>query len=536
MYLLYVSISHDFNEDFTVLTSVCFLCAVTFNIRRVTMSVMMKQQRMSFGRRVVRIITICSLWVFLPCCLSLEGNRKSSLPRVTRYESTKTIRRQRETSSGSIVSSLPKNGSGAFLNIRGGSTTALNHAQAKRRRRLTLLLVATALFNDTLQLTMILPIIHTLVTSPPPLGVESNTEVALGVFFASKDICQMAFAPLAGILTAKTSPNVALVVSTVGLGLATFVFAGATTFRQLLFARAAQGVASAAVLCGGMSLVSETHTPDVRGAAIGLAQTGLALGLLCGPLIGGLLFEKVGRKRTFRFAAAAVMANAVGQLLLMGIAPPERHKASEHGNTNNKNNKKSTTAPSSGRQRLVRNRDVLAVLASTMAVHAVVGVIKPLSQVILDREFGIGMVGRSFVVTIATLTYFISTPVSGWLSDRMPRSRLIAMSLVVMALSSAFFALRGLGLWAFNVSIGLLGLSMGMAGSAGQALLADLVDRHELGEYSMVFALSDMADSLGLIVGPIVGLYLSQVFGASVGPGVMGIMCLLLAPIVLRIP
>ena len=36
---------------------------------------------------------------------------------------------------------------------------------------------------------MLLPIIHTLVTSPPPLGVTTNTEVALGIFFASKDIC-----------------------------------------------------------------------------------------------------------------------------------------------------------------------------------------------------------------------------------------------------------------------------------------------------------------------------------------------------------
>jgi DHA1 family solute carrier family 18 vesicular amine transporter 1/2 len=517
----------------------------------------MKRQRLPYGRRWVTAI-LCSLYLYalvsFPCSLSLEGNRRTLPSPATRFEATKNLHRRNRVGQvykckvSTTNSAPPKPHNDVFLDIRGGSTTAaaaaLNPVQAHRRRRLTLLLVATALFNDTLQLTMILPIIHTLVTSPPPLGVESNTEVALGVFFASKDICQMTFAPLAGILTAKTSPNVALVVSTVGLGLATFVFAGATTFRQLLLARAAQGVASAAVLCGGMSLVSETHSADIRGSAIGLAQTGLALGLLCGPLIGGLLFERVGRKRTFRIAAAMVMVNALGQLLLMWIAPAERHKASETTSpsslTQHKSNKtkksSKSTASSSSSGKLIRNHDVLAILASTMAIHAVVGVIKPLSQVILDREFGISMVGRSFVVTIATLTYFISTPLSGWLSDRMSRSKLVAMSLVVMALSSVFFALRGLGLWAFNISVGLLGMSMGMAGSAGQALLADLVDRHKLGEYSMVFALSDMADSLGLIVGPILGLYLSQVFGASAGPGAMGILCLLLAPIVFRIP
>lgn len=129
--------------------------------------------------------------------------------------------------------------------------------------------------------------------------------MALGLFFASKDICQMTFAPLAGILTSKTSANTALILSTVGLGLATFVFAEATTFWQLLVARGAQGAASAAVMCGrGLSLIAETHPQDIRGSAMGLAQSGLALGLLLSPLIGGLLFERLGRANTFRLAAS----------------------------------------------------------------------------------------------------------------------------------------------------------------------------------------------------------------------------------------
>jgi hypothetical protein len=124
----------------------------------------------------------------------------------------------------------------------GGGTKSIDTAADKRRRSTVLVLVALALFNDALQCTMLAPIIHTLVVdSPPPLGVTSNGEIALGIFFASKDICQLTFAPLAGILTARTSPNAALILSTAGLGLATFVFAEAKTFPQLLLARGAQG-------------------------------------------------------------------------------------------------------------------------------------------------------------------------------------------------------------------------------------------------------------------------------------------------------
>lgn len=322
--------------------------------------------------------------------------------------------------------------------------------------------------------------------------------------------------------------------STAGLGLATFVFAGATTFPQLLFARGAQGAASAAVLCGGMSLIAETHEQSIRGSAIGFAQTGLALGLLCGPLIGGLLFERLGRKKTFRLAAAIVLMNALAQLGLMYLAPPDRVISGKQNEKQVKN--ESFRSIMLSIRKLLCNKDILATTASTLVIHAVVGVIKPLSQIVLDKEFGVTMVKRSFIISIATVTYFISTPISGWLSDRTSRSRLVGSSLLIMSASAAFFALRTyLGISAFYISVGLLGIAMGISMSSGHSLLADLVDKHELGQYSMAYALSDVSDSLGLILGPIIGLYLSEVYGASVGVVAIGSLCVLLAPVVFSI-
>ncbi|KAL7548011.1 hypothetical protein ACHAWF_011293 [Thalassiosira exigua] len=399
-----------------------------------------------------------------------------------------------------------------------------------RRRGLVVALVAAALFNDMLQLTMLLPIIHTLVSSPPPLGVAANREVALGLFFASKDLCQMAAAPVAGWIASRTSAQAALIASTAGLGLATFVFAEATTFRQLMLARGAQGAASAAVLCGGMTLIAETHPPDARGSAMGLAQTGLALGLLCGPLVGGLLFRKFGRKETFRLAAGMVLANALAMLTLMGLAPPER--STEKVQEVDDGTKESLAE---AWRRLLANRDILAVTASTFAIHAVIGVIKPISQVVLDTEFGIDMVGRSFVISIATVAYFVAAPVSGYLSDHISHPRMVAFGLALMAASAGCFAMRGLGIWAFYICVGLLGVGMGVQKCGSQSLLADLVDRHDLGEYSMVYALSDVADSMGLIVGPVLGLWLAQMFTNSIGVLAVGLPCLLLVPIVLGI-
>jgi len=395
-------------------------------------------------------------------------------------------------------------------------------------------MVALALFNDMLQLTMLLPIISTLVASPPPLGVSSHREIALGVFFAAKDICQLSVAPFAGLLTARTTPEIALALSTVGLGAATLVFARAVTFRQLLVARGCQGAASAAVLCGGLSLIAETHArPEHRrGAAMGAAYTGLALGVLCGPLVGGLLFHRMGRKKTFQLAAAVVLANAGAQLALMTLAPATKH-AKEVRDTGSIELEKKKSF-----RTLLVNRDVRAVVAATVLVNAVVGFIKPVSQVILDKEFHIEMVARSCIITIATATYLLGTPLAGKLGERVPRAKLLTASLVAMSLATVFLSLARVGggrLWLFNVCVGLIGIGLAFSGSVGQALMADLVDRHDLGHYSLAFALTDMADSLGLIVGPILGLAITQRFGASVGALFLGGCCLLLIPAVLRI-
>eukprot|EP00957_Ditylum_brightwellii_P168398 12818420-Ditylum_brightwellii.AAC.1 len=356
----------------------------------------------------------------------------------------------------------------------------------------------------------------------------------MGVFFASKDIFQLTTAPLAGILTARTSATVALLSSTIGLGLATLVFADASTFKQLLIARSCQGAASAATLCGGLSLVSETFPAEVRGSAMGTAYTGLALGLLCGPLIGGLLYDAYGRRTTFRIAAAAVLINAVGQVALVLLLPPSASKETPKEEDASKDKEKPGLKDSLGV--LIANQDVRYLALSIAAVHAALGVLKPLSQVVMSREFDFSVSKRSFMISIATVTYLIITPIVGRVSDHTSKSKLVSISLILMALSTAFFTLRYTGgLWALSICIALAGASLAFVGSVAQALMADLVDRNKLGDYGMAFALSDMSDSLGLIIGPIVGLAVSQYFGPSVGLGMIGLTCLILVPKVSRI-
>tara|TARA_B100000524_G_C23526623_1_gene326158 strand:+ start:31 stop:318 length:288 start_codon:yes stop_codon:yes gene_type:complete len=72
--------------------------------------------------------------------------------------------------------------------------------------------------------------------------------------------------------------------------------------------------------------------------------------------------------------------------------------------------------------------------------------------------------------------------------------------------------------------------------SVSHGLLADLVDRHGKGSYSMVFALADMADSLGYIIGPICGVALTSATGSRTAAlFIMGLAVAALIPKVWRL-
>ena len=216
----------------------------------------------------------------------------------------------------------------------------------------------------------------------------------------------------------------------------------------------------------------------------------------------------MGRRRTFRLAALTVAVNAIAQIALKRFAET-RPTPTPLGLRPKFGNLGSPSAPPSRATAslitLLRNHEVLAVAASSVAVNSVVALVgaapgrtrravhssraqlpckapftalqvepfrlsqtrpgtsafhtegrvcavcvlplphwqlEPLSQILLDREFGLGVVARSLVFSSATVAYLVTTPFAGHLSDTLPKSRLVCVGLCLMVLSSVVLTLR----------------------------------------------------------------------------------------------
>ena len=97
----------------------------------------------------------------------------------------------------------------------------------------------------------------------------------------------------------------------------TFLFALGTTIPILLSARLLEGLSTAVVATVGSALLREIVPSEHLGRAMGYTSMALSMGLLSGPVIGGLLYEYAGYFATFVPALCLVGLETVLRIMIV---------------------------------------------------------------------------------------------------------------------------------------------------------------------------------------------------------------------------
>lgn len=101
------------------------------------------------------------------------------------------------------------------------------------------------------------------------------------------------------------------------LAASTLLFALGHTLLTLVIARLLQGLSSAIVTTIGSTLIFDRVGKDGIGQAMGLTSMSLNLGILLGPVVGGLLYEYEGYFHVFIPAFGLVAVDIVLRLLVI---------------------------------------------------------------------------------------------------------------------------------------------------------------------------------------------------------------------------
>ncbi|KAJ1964806.1 hypothetical protein H4R35_007117 [Dimargaris xerosporica] len=339
-----------------------------------------------------------------------------------------------------------------------------------------------------------------------------NISLANGLLTGAFAIGLLFGAPLAGWLSDRYhNRQIPMCIGLFSLLVATLIFGVCNAYWQLILARILQGAASGASWSVGFSMVADVYPPERAGMAMGTVMGCNTLGHLAGPTVGGLLFEAGGRHAPFIFGAALAFMDLLFRIIVGETYYWKRLYAQYQKDP--EQFQECELTPMSTR-RMLSHWSVVAALLGSFGVASVMSGVDPILPLHLHSRYGLssGKVGLVFMAMI--IPNAIVSPLVGWFIDRFQPNRLLIMTLgllLVGAMSPIIAIDQALG--AHVVTLVLLGTTLALSISPITPEL--LVFMHESGSnsYGVVYALFNIAFSIGMFVGPVIAGALYDVMG-----------------------
>ncbi|KIY65808.1 MFS general substrate transporter [Cylindrobasidium torrendii FP15055 ss-10] len=245
------------------------------------------------------------------------------------------------------------------------------------------------------------------------------------------------------------------------------MFMEAPVYWLMCLARVLQGVGSTMVWVVGMSLICDVTPADKIGQQLGIAMSGLTIGLLLGPPVGGASYTTFGFRAPFIIGIIFATVDLIGRILIIEVkAPPQFQPDTQAAKTTETTDGEDTqlavsdpekgplasarpsmTVEESGEGKvstekpvveparvsadgtpelsligvlaaLVRSRRANAVALISLVFGALAAIIDTVISVHLNDVWDLSSDKVGLVMLAAVVPTIFSPPITGWLSDR----------------------------------------------------------------------------------------------------------------------
>lgn len=379
---------------------------------------------------------------------------------------------------------------------------------AIERRTTIFLLVSAAIFTDMMVYSMVIPVLPSYSMS---LGADQLT---IGIIFGAFSLALLACSVPIGLLSDRTGRRPIMVVGMLTLAAANVVFALSHSVLVLVLARLIQGASGAATWSAGLALLADTFGPEERGEKLGYAMSIMSVGMLLGPVAGGVMYDHFGYAPTF--VIPSLIACLIGLAFLASDVP---HTVTVR------------TEGASFLKPILKAPSVFLVCAAiTVAGATTFGLVEPYMPVYLFQNFSASPTAIGITFGCMSLLSAVTQPFAGRLYDRNGGRIIITAGLFASgAVLTVSMLMPSLALTA--VVFALLGISVSFVLSPMMPLLSDLYAQ-EGGSQGFVYGTYNTLFSLGLALGPFAGGLLvtnlslpKTLFGHALLLAIVGVLC-----------
>jgi MFS transporter, DHA1 family, solute carrier family 18 (vesicular amine transporter), member 1/2 len=368
------------------------------------------------------------------------------------------------------------------------STSPLLFAATPRRALVQAVLLG-AFGLDMLLYSLVVPFLpgRAQALGASPLGISA--------LFATYAGALLLATPPAGWCSDRFGARRTLLVGLIALAMATLLFAFAPGLPLLVAARGAQGLAGALTWTAGLALIAELYDGEARLTVFARIFSATGVGTLIGPPLGGALYAWGGFRAPFLAAAALVLLDGVGRVLVLPRrAPPPRREATDGMGA-----------------RLRDDRGLVTALVATLAGAALLAQMEPSLPVLLTARFDLGPLPIGLLFGGLTILFIALQPAAALLVRRLGAEVTVIFGLAIGAaallLLARSYSLLGSALALATVA---LGVSLIVLPSL-QLFTLTGPSRHvspethpaQSARYGAAFATYNLAYSGGLLLGPL---------------------------------
>ncbi|OQD86037.1 hypothetical protein PENANT_c008G00573 [Penicillium antarcticum] len=370
--------------------------------------------------------------------------------------------------------------------------------------------IAIALFAETFLYGYLVPILNFMLMNrlqSDPSHAQELISTVLGVY----GVLGVVTGPIIGHLADKSPDRkMPLLISLSLCIVGTCLVAGAHTIHILIFGRVMQGIAGSAVWIIGFATVADNMSPDRVGFGMGLMLSFANSGTISGPVISGLLLEATGYWATWSVPILVLTVDLIARVVM--IEPPPKALPSPNIASTGFSPLEISGEEQDGlseensfwRIILFDGRVVTCLLITGMSV-TVTGSFEATLPLYVQENFGWGSSTVGMLFSGLVIPGLIIGPLAGWVRDRIG-ARIPAVFGAILQAT----VLIAMGTLRPFVS-GIAPAELTAAAKAHQERTPGIFGTN--GGTSRVIAMLDVASSLGLSIGPLLGGVLKALIG-----------------------
>lgn len=331
------------------------------------------------------------------------------------------------------------------------------------------------------------------------------TSATMGWLMASFSLAQFIFSPLWGRLSDRVGRKPVLMLGLGGYALSMALFALAQIIPHLFAARTLAGILSSATLPTAMAVIADTTDAESRAKGMGVLGAAFGLGAIFGPFIGGVLGD-ISIRLPFLVTSGLSLITLlfVFRVLPESLQPENRRITRERVS----------------RLKAFQFDTTVLYLIAFLVTFSLAGLETAFPFMVYDRlELTQRSVGYVFAV-MGISGVIVQGGLIGPLKKMLGEERMIPVGLFISATALILIALSRTPVMA-TISLALFAAGHGLIRPANASLITS---RSTVG-HGLAIGVYDSMDSMGRVLGPIVGgsLYVIRDSLPFLGGGVVNL-------------